>query len=104
MLLVTTNDIENKKVTKTLGLVFGACVQTRHIGKDIGASLRTIVGGEVKGYTEMIESSKQIALDRIIEQAKKLGANAIVCIRFGTTQTMPGASEIICYGSAVYVE
>ena len=104
MIILTTECVPNKRVKKVFGLVFGCCVQTRHIGKDIGASLRTIVGGEVKGYTEMIESSKKIALDRMIERAKGLGDNAIVAVRFGTTSTMPGASEMTVYGSAVYVE
>ena len=76
-------------------------MQTKHIGKDIGASLRTIVGGEAKGYTELMEEARRTAMQRMIDEARKLGADAIIGMRYATAQTMRGAAEIIAYGTAV---
>lgn len=101
MLISTTENIPNQNVREILGVVFGSCVQTKHLGKDIGAGLRSIVGGEAKGYTEMLEEARRTAMDRMIQQAKQLGANAIICMRYTTAQTMPGAAEIIAFGTAV---
>ncbi len=100
-MVTTTESIPGREVREVLGVVFGSCVQTKHIGKDIGASLRTIVGGEAKGYTELMEEARRTAMQRMIEEAKKLGADAIIGMRYATAQTMRGAAEIIAYGTAV---
>ena len=77
MMVTTTENIPGRNVKEVLGVVFGSCVQTKHVGKDIGASLRTVVGGEAKGYTELMEESRRTAMQRMTEDAKKLGADAI---------------------------
>jgi len=100
-MVTTTESIPGREVKEVLGVVFGSCVQTKHIGKDIGASLRTIVGGEAKGYTELMEEARRTAMQRMIEEAEKLGADAIIGMRYATAQTMRGAAEIIAYGTAV---
>jgi len=102
--ITTTEDIVGKRIVKTIGVVFGACVQTKHLGKDIGAGLRTIVGGESKGYTELLEESRRTATQRMVTSAESLGANAIICMRYTTSQTMPSAAELIAFGTAVVVE
>ena len=101
MLVTTTDDIPGRKIHETLGVAFGSCVQTKHIGKDIGAGLRSVVGGEAKGYTELMEEARRTAMARLIEDAKKLGADAIVCMRYTSSQTMQGAAELIAFGTAV---
>lgn len=103
MFLVTTNSIEGKQVLKTLGLVRGNTIRARHIGHDIMAGLRTIVGGEIKDYTVMLDKARDQAVERMVKQAEKLGANAILGVRFTTSQTMSGAAEILAYGTAVRV-
>ncbi|MFB0524623.1 MAG: YbjQ family protein [Phycisphaerae bacterium] len=104
MLLSTTDTIESKKIVKHLGLVKGNTIRARHIGRDIIAILRHIVGGEITDYTKMMAESREQAADRMIEDAQNLGANAIVQIRFTTSMLMGGASEILAYGTAVVVE
>jgi uncharacterized protein YbjQ (UPF0145 family) len=104
MLLSTTETITGKTIVKHLGLVRGNTIRARHIGRDIMAVLRNIVGGEITDYTKMMAESREQALDRMIESAKELGANAIVQIRFSTSEIMGGASEIMAYGTAVVVE
>jgi len=104
MLLSTTDTIEGKKIVKHLGLVKGNTIRARHIGRDIIAILRHIVGGEITDYTKMMAESREQAVDRMIEDAHNLGANAIVQIRFTTSMLMGGASEILAYGTAVVVE
>jgi uncharacterized protein YbjQ (UPF0145 family) len=104
MLLSTTNTIEGKKIVKHLGLVKGNTIRARHIGRDIMAGLRNIVGGEITDYTKMMAESREQAIDRMIEDAQKLGANAIVQVRFATSMIMQSASEILAYGTAVVVE
>ncbi|MFH1616299.1 MAG: YbjQ family protein [Planctomycetota bacterium] len=104
MLLSTTMTIEGKKIVKHLGLVKGNTIRARHIGRDIMASLRNIVGGEISDYTKMLAESREQALDRMIEEAEKLGANAIVAIQFGTSMVVTMAAEILVYGTAVVVE
>ena len=103
MFLVTTNSIEGKPILETLGLARGNTIQARHIGRDIMAGLRTIVGGEIKEYTVMLDKARDQAIERMVNQAEKLGANAIVGVRFTTSQTMSGAAEILAYGTAVRV-
>ena len=104
MLLSTTDTIEGKKIVKHLGLVKGNTIRARHIGRDIIAILRHIIGGEITDYTKMMAESREQAADRMIEDAQNLGANAIVQIRFTTSMLMGGASEILAYGTAVVVE
>jgi uncharacterized protein YbjQ (UPF0145 family) len=104
MLLSTTEDIEGRKIIKHLGLVRGNTIRARHIGRDIMAGLRNIVGGEITDYTKMMAESREQAIDRMVEDAEKLGANAIVGVKFATSMVMQMASEILVYGTAVVVE
>jgi uncharacterized protein YbjQ (UPF0145 family) len=103
MIVATTEQIEGKKITETLGLVRGSTIRARHMGHDIMAGLRNIVGGEVKDYTVMLAQAREEAIQRMIEQAEKMGANAIVGTRFVTSMVMSGAAEIVAYGTAVKV-
>ncbi len=103
MIVVTTEHIEGKKITETLGLVKGSTIRARHVGHDIMAGLRNIVGGEVKDYTVMLAQAREEALQRMIEQADKMGANAVICTRFATSMVMSGAAEMVAYGTAVKV-
>ncbi len=103
MIMVTTEQIEGKKITETLGLVRGSTIRARHMGHDIIAGLRNIVGGEVKDYTVMLAQAREEAIQRMIEQAEKMGANAIVGTRFVTSMVMSGAAEMVAYGTAVKV-
>ena len=100
MFIVNTDYIPGKEF-ELLGLVRGTTIQTRHIGKDIGAGLKTIVGGELKGYTEMMDSARRIATERMEAEAAKLGADAIVNVRYATSAIMQGAAEVMAYGTAV---
>jgi uncharacterized protein YbjQ (UPF0145 family) len=104
MLLSTTDTIAGKKIVKQLGLAKGNTIRARHIGRDIMAIFRHIVGGEITDYTKMMAESREQAMDRMIEDAQKLGANAIVRVSFTTSMIMGGASEILAYGTAVVVE
>jgi len=103
VIVVTTEQIEGKRITETLGLVRGSTIRARHVGRDIMAGLRNIVGGEVKDYTVMLAQAREEALQRMIEQAEKVGANAIVGTRFVTSMVMSGAAEMVAYGTAVKV-
>jgi len=103
MIVVTTEQIEGKKITETLGLVRGSTIRARHMGRDIMAGLRNIVGGEVKDYTVMLAQAREEAIQRMIERAEKMGANAIVGTRFVTSMVMSGAAEMVAYGTAVKV-
>lgn len=104
MLIVTTNEIANHQIIEIKGLVQGSTVQTRHVGRDIGAGLKTLVGGEIKGYSELMETARGVALDRLIREAEKLGANAVIGMRYQTSQVMNSAAEVIAYGTAVVIE
>ena len=104
MIITTTETISGKKVVKTLGLVKGNTIRARHIGRDIVAGFRNIVGGEIIEYTKMLAESREQALDRMQEEAEKLGANAVVGMRFITASIMGGAAELLAYGTAVIVE
>ena len=97
-MLLTTTELVMGKEYDVLGLVKGATIQSKNIGKDFGAGLKSIVGGELKGYTEMMED---IAMQRMEEEAKRLGADGIVGIRFSTSAIMQGAAEVMAYGTAV---
>jgi len=100
-MVATTDTLPGRDVKEVLGVVFGSCVQTKHLGKDVRAGLRSVIGGEAKPYTELMEEARRTAMQRMIEDAKKLGADAIVGMRYATAQTMHGAAEIIAFGTAV---
>lgn len=100
MKIYTTDYITGKQF-ETLGLVEGSTVQSKHIGRDIAASFKTIVGGELKGYTEMMNEARKTATNRMIERAEAMGADAIVCVRYASSAVMDGAAEIMAYGTAV---
>jgi uncharacterized protein YbjQ (UPF0145 family) len=104
MIMVSCDEIPGKRIIKTLGLVRGNTIRARHIGRDIMAMLRGIVGGEIVDYTKMIAEAREQALDRMETEAEKLGANAIVAVRFGTAEMMTAAAEILAYGTAVVIE
>ena len=101
MIIVNTEEIAGKEIDEVLGLVRGNTIRARHIGNDIMAGLRNIVGGEVKEYTQMISEAREDALERMLDEAEKLNADAVVNIRFTTSQVMGGAAEILAYGTAV---
>ena len=104
MIVVTSPDVFGSRITETLGLVRGSSVRTRHLGSDIAAHLRNIAGGEVKEYTKMLAEAREQAIDRMIEEAQALGADAVVVVRFQTSEVMHGAAEMLCYGTAVRLE
>lgn len=104
MIVTTTETISGKKVVKTLGLVKGNTIRARHVGRDIIAGFRNIIGGEIVEYTKMLAESREQALDRMQQEAEKLGANAVVGMRFITASIMGGAAELLAYGTAVIVE
>ncbi|PIN75302.1 hypothetical protein COV18_03880 [Candidatus Woesearchaeota archaeon CG10_big_fil_rev_8_21_14_0_10_37_12] len=101
MILTTTPDLPGKKIKEVLGLVKGNTVRAKHIGRDILAGLKQLVGGEIKSYTDMITEAREEALKRMEQDAKKKGANAVVNVRFVTAEVMPGAAEVLAYGTAV---
>ena len=101
MKLFTTDTIAGSEIKEALGIVKGEVVQSKHIGKDILAGFKTIVGGEIASYTDMIRQAREIATNRMIEEAEKLGADAIIGVRFSSSSVMDGASEIVAYGTAV---
>ncbi len=103
-ILVTTSDVpDDRPVLRTIGLVRGNSVRARHVGLDILAVLRNVVGGEVREYTKLMAESREHSLDRMCEQAVQLGANAVVGVRFTTSMVMGGAAELLAYGTAVVV-
>ncbi|MEM8817597.1 MAG: YbjQ family protein [Pseudomonadota bacterium] len=104
MIVVTSETIANKRVVRTLGLVRGNTIRARHIGKDIIAGLRNIVGGEVHEYAKLIAESREQALDRMVDEALSLGANAVIVTRLTTSVMMGGAAELLAVGTAVIVE
>ncbi|MFT4415873.1 YbjQ family protein [Fredinandcohnia humi] len=104
MIIVTTEFVPGKEVKELKGFVRGSTVQTKHIGKDILAGLKTIVGGEITEYTEMMDEARQKAIGRMVDDAKAKGANAIIGMRLETSAVMQNASEIIAYGTGVFVE
>ncbi len=101
MIFVTSDQIPGREIKESLGLVRGNTIRAKHIGKDILAGLRSIVGGEIKEYTEALSEAREIAMKRMVEEAEKLNADAIICIRFTTSQVMTGAAELLVYGTAV---
>jgi uncharacterized protein YbjQ (UPF0145 family) len=101
MLVVSSDKIEETEIVETLGMVKGNTIRAKHLGKDIVAALRNLVGGEIKEYTEMMSDAREQAVNRMVEQAEKLGADAIINVRFTTSMVMSGASEFLAYGTAV---
>jgi uncharacterized protein YbjQ (UPF0145 family) len=101
MLVTTQDNFEDYEIIETMGLVRGNTIRARHVGKDILAGLRTIVGGEITEYTKMLAESREQALDRMIANAEKMDANGIVCVRFTTSAVMAGSAELLAYGTAV---
>lgn len=104
MIVVNTELIPGKRITRSLGLVQGNTVRSKHFGRDIAAGLKNIVGGELKGYTELLTESRREAMQRMLAQAQQLGANAVVNVRFTASSVTQGASELYSYGTAVMVE
>jgi len=104
MIITTTNDVPGRKVTELKGFVQGSTVKTKHIGRDIGASFKTLVGGEIRGYSDLMREARQEALNRMMEEAEEKGANAIISMRYQTAQVMDSAAEVVAYGTAVIVE
>jgi uncharacterized protein YbjQ (UPF0145 family) len=104
MIVTTTGSIRGKRIVRTLGLVRGNTIRARHIGKDIMAGLRNVVGGEIAEYTKLFAQAREQALDRMVDEARDLGANAILEIRFSTSMVMSAAAELLVYGTAVVVE
>jgi len=104
MIIVTSETIANKRIVRTLGLVRGNTVRARHIGKDILAGLRNIVGGEIHEYAKLIAESREQSLDRMAAEAESLGANAIITMRFTTSVLAAGAAELLAVGTAVIIE
>ena len=104
MIVVTSEQIAGKRIVRTLGLVRGNTVRARHIGRDIMAGLRNIVGGEVHEYAKLVAESREQSLDRMVAEAEELGANAIIAARFTTSVLMGGAAELLAIGTAVIVE
>jgi len=104
MIITTTNDVPGRKVTELKGFVQGSTVKTKHIGRDIGASFKTLVGGEIRGYSDLMREAREEAISRMMEEAEEKGANAIISMRYQTAQVMDSAAEVVAYGTAVVVE
>jgi uncharacterized protein YbjQ (UPF0145 family) len=104
MIVTTTENIPKNKITSIIGVAFGSCVQTKHLGKDIGAHLRSLVGGEARAYTEMLEEARRTATDRMVNMAQAMGGDAVVGMRYTTAEIMVGAAEIIAYGTCVKIK
>ena len=104
MIVTTTDTIVGKRIVRTLGLVRGNTIRARHLGRDIVAGLRGVVGGEISEYTKLMAEAREQAVDRMVEEAQKLGANAVVEVRFSTSEVMKAAAELLVFGTAVVVE
>ncbi|MAM69276.1 MAG: hypothetical protein CMM12_11020 [Rhodospirillaceae bacterium] len=104
MLCSNTEDIPGQQIVEFYGVVTGSTVRSKHIGRDILAGFKNLVGGELKGYTELLQEARKEALDRMKEQARSVGANAVINVRFGTSSVAQGAAELFAYGTAVRVE
>jgi uncharacterized protein YbjQ (UPF0145 family) len=104
MILVTSETVANRRIVETLGLVRGSSVRARHLGRDLTALLKNLVGGEMTEYTKLLAEVREQALDRLREEARALGANAVVSLRFVSTEIASGSAEMLAYGTAVRVE
>ncbi len=104
MIVTTSESIAGMRIVRTLGLVRGNTTRGRHLGRDFIARLRGLVGGEIAEYTKLVAESREQALDRLVEEARELGANAVITLRFATSEVARGAAELLAYGTAVVVE
>ena len=104
MIITNVEIVPGKTIVEHFGLVSGSTIRAKHVGRDIMASLKNLIGGELKGYTQLLKESRRQAMDRMIAQAKELGANAIVNVRFSTSSVAQGAAELYAYGTAIRVE
>lgn len=104
MFISNTDEVPGRAVTQFFGVVSGSTVRTKHIGRDLMAGFKNIFGGELKGYTELLQDARDEALDRMRQQAESLGANAVVNVRFSTSSVAQGAAELFAYGTAVRVD
>jgi len=104
VIVTTTETVAGRRVVRTLGLVRGNTIRARHVGRDIVAMFRNLVGGEVSEYTKLLAEAREQAIDRMIEQALELGADAVINVRFSTSEVMTGAAELMAYGTAVRLE
>jgi len=101
MIVVTTADVAGQRITETLGLVRGSTIRSRHIGRYMMGVMRNLAGGEIREYTKVLAEAREQAIDRMVEEAEALGADAVVMVRFQTSEVMSGAAEMLCYGTAV---
>ncbi len=101
ILVATTDTVSGKEIKEVLGLVRGNTIRSRHLGSDIGAGLKSLIGGEIRGYVKAMQDAREEALDRAVEQAEEMDADAIVATRFATSTIMAGAAEVLVYGTAV---
>ena len=104
MIITTSGQVEGKTTARTVGLVKGSTIRARHLGRDVMAGLRGLVGGEISEYTKMMAEAREEAIQRMVEDAEKKGANAIVSMRFGTSMVMQNAAEVLAYGTGVVLE
>lgn len=104
MIVTTTDNVPGRRIVRSLGLIRGNTIRARWFGRDITAMLRNLVGGEIKDYTKMLAEAREQAIDRMIEEAEALGADAVIEVRFETSQIMNAAAELLCYGTAVVTE
>ncbi|HAS04162.1 MAG TPA: hypothetical protein DCR71_00070 [Dehalococcoidia bacterium] len=104
MIIVTANEVAGRNISRSIGLVKGSTIRARHLGKDILAAFRGMVGGEITEYTKMMAEAREQALQRMVEDAQEKGANAVICMRFDTAMVMQNAAEIIAYGTGVVLE
>lgn len=104
MIVATTSEIAGKRIVRTLGMVRGNTIRARHVGRDIMATLHNLVGGEIPEYTKLFAEAREQAVDRMVEDAESLGADAVVEMRFSTSMVVTGAAELLAYGTAVKLE
>ncbi len=104
MIITTSGQIEGKTIARTVGLVKGSTIRARHLGRDVMAGLRGLVGGEISEYTKMMAEAREEAIQRMVEDAEKKGANAVISMRFGTSMVMQNAAEVLAYGTGVVLE
>jgi len=104
MIITNIETVPGKTIVEHFGLVSGSTIRAKHVGRDLMAGLKNLVGGELKGYTQLLHESRQQALERMIEQARQLGANAVVNVRFSTSSVAQGAAELYAYGTAVRIK
>ncbi len=104
MIVSTTGEVPGRRIVRVHGLVRGNVIRARHLGRDIGAAIRNLMGGEIREYTKLMAEAREQSVDRMVQEAEAMGANAVVEVRFTTSMIMNSAAEILCYGTAVTVE